>query len=309
MSDSRLNMPVCLIIFNRPEHTRRALEGIRLVRPKWLFVVADGPRKDVPEDTDACISARAVLKGVDWDCELSTNYSDINLGCKLRVASGLNWLFDNVDEAVILEDDCLPHPSFFRFCEELLQYYRNDSRVMSVSGNNFQNNRSSGSYSYYFSRYVHVWGWATWRRAWAHYDVSMTQWPILRDRNWLGDFLVDARQVRYWSYIFQEAYESLDTWDYAWMFACWLQNGLSITPNVNLVSNIGFGPSSTHTVQTVSRFANMPAEEMIFPIKHPSRVVRDFGADDFTEEIMFSGVLNNLFERIRTKRKDLSKTL
>jgi hypothetical protein len=255
------------------------------------------------------MSARAILKDVDWNCELFTNYSEINLGCKIRVASGLNWLFENVDEAVILEDDCLPHPSFFRFCGELLERYRNDSRVMSISGNNFQNDRSSISYSYYFSRYVHVWGWASWRRAWIHYDVGMSQWPTLRDRNWLGDFLDDSRQVRYWSYIFQEAYEALDTWDYAWMFACWRNNGVSITPHVNLVSNIGFGPSSTHTVQTGSRFANMPIEEMIFPIKHPSRVVRDFRADEFTEEVLFSGILNNLFERIRSKRKDSSKNV
>src|SRR5271157_208695 len=309
MTGFQLMTPVCLIIFNRPEYTLRVLESIRLVQPRRLFVVADGPRNDVPGDVNACMSARNVLEMVDWDCEILTNYSEVNLGCKIRVASGLNWVFDNADEAVILEDDCIPHPSFFRFCEEMLERYRNDPRIMSISGNSFQAGRNRTSCNYYFSRYTHVWGWASWQRAWSHYEVGMNQWPTGRDLNWLQDFLGDQRAVRYWSYIFQRAYEGLDTWDYAWMFTCWMSNALSIVPNVNLVSNIGFGPRSTHTTQTGSRFANISAEEMIFPLKHPPGVVRDGRADDFTEEIMFSGILNSLFERIRVRRKGVNKTI
>ncbi len=307
MDNYRVNTPIGLIIFNRPEHTRRVLGAIRLVRPRRLLVVADGPRSDVSEDTNSCMSARNLLDTVDWDCEILVNYSEVNLGCRKRVATGLNWVFDSVDEAIILEDDCIPHPSFFQFCEELLERYRSDRRIMSISGNTFSPHRKRTSHSYRFSGYTHIWGWASWKRAWSHYDVGMSKWPAARDLDWLKDYLEDPRAVRYWSYIFQKAYEGLDTWDYAWMFACWMCGGLNIVPNANLVSNIGFGPGSTHTMQTGSKFANVPVEKMIFPLNHPPYIARDVRADDLTEEIMFSGIVNTLFERIRIRKKAVNR--
>jgi tetratricopeptide (TPR) repeat protein/predicted O-methyltransferase YrrM len=284
----QLKTPVCLIIFNRPDTTEKVFEAIRQAKPPKLLVIADGPRADRPEEAEKCTAARAIINRVDWDCEVLTNYSDINLGCRKRVSSGLNWVFDLVEEAIILEDDCLPHPTFFRFCEELLERYRHNEQIMVISGDNFQFGRKRTEYSYYFSRYNHIWGWASWRRAWRLYALEMKRWPEVRDGNWLIDILQDAPAVAHWSTIFQSSYTGIDTWDFAWTFACWIHNGLSILPNVNLVSNMGFDSEATHT-KGESKLANMPAEEMSFPLQHPPFMIRDTQADDFTEKTIFSG--------------------
>jgi tetratricopeptide (TPR) repeat protein len=284
----QLKTPVCLIIFNRPDTTETVLEAIRQAKPPKLLVIADGPRTDRPGEAEKCAAARAIINRVDWDCEVLTNYSDTNLGCRKRVSSGLDWVFDLVEEAIILEDDCLPHPTFFRFCEELLERYRHNEQVMVISGDNFQFGRKRTEYSYYFSRYNHCWGWATWRRAWGHYDNEMKLWPEVRDGNLLGDILQDTQAVSYWSYIFQSVYGGFSSWAYPWTFSCWIHNGLTILPNVNLVSNIGFGQEATHTT-VINTFANLPTEALSFPLQHPPFVIRDAQADDFTEQIMFSG--------------------
>ena len=150
--------PVAFIIFNRPDTTKRVFAEIAKARPPKLLVIADGPRADHPADVEKCAAVRAIIDGVDWDCEVLKNYSDVNLGCKRRVSSGLDWVFDTVEEAIILEDDCLPHPTFFRFCEEMLEKYRDDKRIAMISGDNLQFGRKRTGYSYYFSRYPHIWG-------------------------------------------------------------------------------------------------------------------------------------------------------
>lgn len=152
-------------IFNRPDVTKKAFNEIRKVQPDILLVVSDGPSHHKQGEAEKCLETRAIIDQVDWDCKVLTNYSDVNLGCAKRILSGLDWIFGNFERAIILEDDCLPDPSFFPFCEELLERYKNDDRVMSISGQNSQFGRSRTSYSYYFSRYAHCWGWATWRRA------------------------------------------------------------------------------------------------------------------------------------------------
>jgi hypothetical protein len=270
-------------------------------------VVADGPRPDRPDDVEKCKAARAIIDKVDWDCAVLTNYSDLNLGCKNRVSSGLDWVFSLVEEVIILEDDCLPHPSFFRFCQDLLDYYRDDERIMAISGDNFQLGRKRTEYSYYFSRYNHIWGWASWRRAWQYYDVKMRLWQEIRDCNWLEYILGEGQSVKYWTKIFQSAYDGkIDTWDYPWTFACWIQNGLTILPNVNLVSNIGFGEGATHTSSSKSKVANLPVEEMIFPLKCPPFLIRDDAADSYTQKNIFNP---NLFQRIKNKLGRLANSL
>ena len=266
-------------------------------------MVADGPRADRPDDIEKCKAARAVIEGVDWDCEVLTNYSDLNLGCKKRVSSGLDWVFEIVEEAIILEDDCLPHPSFFRFCQGLLDYYRNDKRIMAISGDNFQLGRKRTEYSYYFSRYNHIWGWATWRRAWQYYDVKMKLWQEVRDGNWLESILGETQAMKYWRKIFQTAYDNkVDTWDYPWTFACWIQNGLTILPNQNLVSNIGFGEGATHTVNSVHLLANIPVKAMIFPLKHPPFIMRDTIFDSFSQKNIFQrNRIVTVREKLRNK--------
>ncbi len=284
-----MKTPVAFLIFNRPDTTEKVFEAIRQAKPPKLLVVADGPRTDRPDEAEKCEVARKIIERVDWQCEVLTNYSEVNLGCKQRVSSGLDWVFKNVEEAIILEDDCVPHPSFFRFCEELLDYYRDDERIMVISGDNFQFGRKYTEYSYYFSRYNHCWGWATWRRAWHYYDIEMKLWSKIRDDKWLKCILEEPRAVKYWSKIFQATYDdNINSWAYRWTFACWLQSGLTVLPNVNLVSNIGFGTESTHTTDIRNPFANLPVEEMCFPLQHPPFIIRDADADNFTQDNNFN---------------------
>src|SRR3954453_1153033 len=165
-----LETAVALLLFRRPEETARVFERIREARPRKLFLVADGPRPGNEEDAQGCEQARAVVERVDWPCDVVRDFADENLGLKKRIPRGLHRVFGEAPEAIILEDDCLPHPSFFRYCAELLERYRDDERVMMISGDNFQGGRRRTPDSYYFSRYVHSWGWATWRRAWQHFD-------------------------------------------------------------------------------------------------------------------------------------------
>lgn len=281
--------PVVFIIFNRPDTTKRVFAEIAKARPPKLLVIADGPRADHPDDAEKCAAVRAIIDGVDWDCEVLTNYSDVNLGCKRRVSSGLDWVFDTVEEAIVLEDDCLPHPTFFRFCEEMLEKYRDDERIAMISGDNFQFGRKRTGYSYYFSRYTHIWGWASWRRAWDNYDVDMKIWPEIREGRWLEDLLGAKKSVWYWKYIFKNVYNGkIDSWAYQWTFSCWIQSALTVLPNVNLVSNIGFGMKAVHT-KVSNEFAEMETEAMRFPISHPNYILRDSAADSITENKTFSG--------------------
>jgi hypothetical protein len=282
--DFQLKTPVTFIIFNRPETTSRVFEEIRKARPPLLLLVADGPRSGHASDAELCAEARAVVEQVDWACEIRKNYSDINLGCRKRVSSGLDWIFSEVEEAIILEDDCLPHPTFFQFCEELLQKYRDDNRIGHIGGVNFQFGRKRMPYSYYFSRYNHIWGWASWRRAWRNYDVNIGLWPEVRDGKWLRGVLGERHLVKYWTRIFDKVYQhGVNTWDYQWMFHCWTQNRLAIIPNVNLISNIGFDTNATHTTGQ-SEFNSMKTEAMKFPLSHPPFIIRDSASDEYTEK-------------------------
>lgn len=285
MADFKFDTPIAFLVFNRPEATARVFNAIRAVRPPKLLVVADGPRQDRPGESDACGQVRAIIDGVDWPCEVLKNYSDRNLGCKRRISSGLDWVFQNVEEAIILEDDCLPDPSFFRFCQELLEKYRHDDRVMMISGDNFQFDRTLPDYSYYYSRYYHIWGWASWRRAWRFYDVDMKLWPQVRDGSLFRLLFDSAAELRHWHTMFDRVHRGeINTWDYQWAFSGWIQNGLTILPSVNLVSNIGFGTAATH-VGSESRFADMAAHPMDFPLRHPPYVMRDREADAHTHKI------------------------
>jgi hypothetical protein len=285
-----MKTPVVLIIFKRPDTTARVFEAIREAQPSQLFVIADGYRPERPGELEKCEATRAIVNQVDWDCNVIKNYSDINLGCATRVSSGLDWVFEQVEEAIILEDDCLPNATFFPFCDELLEQYRFDHRVNSISGNNFQFGRRRTNYSYYFSVYNHSWGWATWRRAWQKYDLYIKLWKEIQQTNYLENILIDSEAVGYWSRIFESVYENPlgITWDYQWIFTNWMQNSLSIIPNVNLVSNIGFGSDATHcTSNGTSVYENMQVSEIDFPLRHPPYIIRDLKADKFTQATMF----------------------
>jgi 2-polyprenyl-3-methyl-5-hydroxy-6-metoxy-1,4-benzoquinol methylase len=287
---AELTTPVAFLIFNRPQLTKKVFEAIAQVKPKTLLVVADGPRS--LEEIEKCQKARSVIEKVDWDCEVSTNFSDVNLGCRNRISTGLDWVFSKVEEAIIVEDDCLPNLSFFYFCQFLLEYYRTETQVMHISGNNFQFGQQRTPYSYYFSKYCHNWGWATWRRAWQHYDVKMENWKEFRDSGALQSIFTTSQERDYWTYIFNQTFEhQIDTWDYQWLYTCWTKGGLAVLPEVNLVSNIGFSDEATHTYLEDSLLSNIPTEPLNF-IEHPRFLNHHVEADLYTFNQIFGGQLS-----------------
>jgi hypothetical protein len=284
----KLKTPVVFIIFNRPDLTRAVFQEIRLARPPQLFIIADGPRERYPDDAVKCSAAREEAAIVDWPCEVFRNYSEVNLGCGVRPATGITWVFDHVEEAIILEDDCLPNSTFFRYCEELLDLYRHDTRIMMISGDNFQFKRKRSVKSYYFSRFAHCTGWATWRRAWRHFDHDMKLFDEVLAGNCLEAILPNNNERRYWMERFRQASaHKREIWDYQWTFAIWMQSAMAIIPEVNLISNIGYNAQGTHTKSENDLFANLPTEPMPFPLEHPELVVRNKAADKFTTDIAF----------------------
>jgi len=281
-----LDVPVLLIIFRRPEATRLCLEAIGKAKPKHLLVAADGPRN--AEEAIRCEQARALVSEVTWECEIHRNFSERNMGCGVRVYTAIDWALSQYEEIIVLEDDCIPQPAFFKFAASLLERYRSDERIMHISGNNFQNVPSGSPYSYYFSKYTHAWGWATWRRAWRHFDWRLTLWPQFKETGGLAGWCADSLERQYWESIFDSVYGgALDIWDYQWNASCWMQNGLAVLPDVNLVSNIGFGDDATHTKQR-SQFLERQVFDL-HEIRHPPIVVRNVIADAITFDSNFGG--------------------
>ena len=278
--------PVVFLVFNRPDTTFRVFEAIREAKPQKLLIIADGAR--FPEEEDQCNKARSIIHKIDWNCEVLTNFSDVNLGCKLRVSSGLDWVFSEVEEAIILEDDCLPTQSFFFFCQSLLEYYRYDPRVMHISGNNFQFRNHATDCSYSFSKYGGIWGWASWRRAWQHYDRDMKTWSDAKHNHRIDYIYDNWAEKLYWTNIFDRVINGIpNTWDYQWLYARWMQKELSIAPAVNLVSNIGFNSNATHTNHD-HQLANMQTED-IWEIYHPLSMYRDDLADTYVFDYCYGG--------------------
>ena len=280
--------PVLVLAFNRPDTTRRVIESLRPVGPAQLFFAVDGPRAGRGGENEQVAAVRRLAGTIDWDCDVQTLFRETNLGCKTAVSEAITWFFDNVEAGIILEDDCIAHPSFFPFATELLERYRDDQRVVMISGDNFQFGLRRSEDSYYFSRHTHIWGWATWRRAWRLYDHRMSPWPKLRDQGWLLNMLKDQFAADYWTRIFDETHSGRNSsWAYRWTFSAWVNGGLTALPGVNLVSNIGFGGLGTHNRNRGNRLAALPTEAMRFPLRHPVDVVRNESADEFTQQTIF----------------------
>lgn len=282
-----LSTPVAFFIFNRPDLAERVFATIAQVKPAKLLVVADAPRS--PAEAEKCQKTRSVIEKIDWDCELLTNFAEHNLGCGRRLSSGISWVFSQVEEAIILEDDTLPTPSFFNYCQILLERYRDDERIMHINGDNSLRQHRN-PYSYFFSKYMHCWGWASWRRAWNHYDYYMKSWTEFKHSSMFALACDNAYEMQYWSEIWDQMHEDpqiRDTWDYQWTYAC-LTQGLTITPNQNLISNIGFNRiDSSHATGSNPR-ANLPTTD-IWTLYHPPFVVRDRDADAHTFDQIFYG--------------------
>ena len=279
-----MKTPVAFFIFNRPDTTELVFEAIRRAAPSRLLIVADGPRLGRLGEAEKCAAAREIVSRVDWPCEVSVDYAERNLGCRRRVSSGLDWVFRTVEEAIILEDDCLPDQSFFRFCQELLEKHRSDDRIMMISGDNFQKGVGTISDSYHFSRYPHIWGWASWRRAWKLYDVEMQQWQRFRGEGMLEGLFQEKETQRFWREVFDSVHRGeIDTWDHQFTFACLRHQALCVVPAVNLVSNLGFREDATHTRER-NNMAELRTVPMRFPLRHPHDVVRNVEADLLTEK-------------------------
>jgi hypothetical protein len=311
--EQQLKTPVVLIIFNRPDTTAKVFAEIARQKPQTLLVIADGPRAGHHDDAASCAAARAVVEKVDWPCTLLVNYSAINLGCKLRVSSGLDWVFGQVEEAVILEDDCLPHPDFFRFCTEMLERFRNDDRVAMVAGTNYLFDELDLAESYFFSRYFPIWGWATWRRAWSSYDISMQGWQRFRQERQLRAFYAQPFMRRAVTSMFDHACANrIDTWDIQWFFSCLFNNSLSLVPRRNLIANIGTTGTHTNGSSSSNFFPLFPVDPITV---HPEKVFPNRCYDErfFKERIhrsLFSragGVYYLLRKKILALSRDLKR--
>lgn len=299
---NNFSTPILFLIFNRPNTTKRVFAEIRKAKPNYLFIASDGPRESKEGEKKIVEKTRKmVLDGVDWNCEVKTLFRDKNLGCKYAVSGSIDWFFEQVEEGIILEDDCLPNQSFFRFCEELLKKYRNDEKISMISGDNFQFGWKNNANSYYFSKYCHIWGWATWRRAWKNYDVKIKTFPeFLKSKK--IESIFDKKEVqKYWLGILNNAYKGkIDTWDYQWVYSVWMQDGLCILPNVNLVSNIGC-ENGTHMQQgsKKSKVSEMVVENMEFPLTHPKEIKQNIEAEEkFFDDIIRTSLAKKIIQNI-----------
>lgn len=270
-----MNTPVVMVIFNRPDTALRVFIEIAKAKPSRLLVIADGPREGRPHEAQLCRQSREILKLVDWNCSIECCFSDINLGCRQRLSTGLSWAFERCEEAIILEDDCLPHPDFFQYCEEMLTRWRFDQRIMAICGTNLGYNHGADN-GYRFTRTPHCWGWASWRRAWKYYDAEMFSWTKFSSEGGSLRQLIRNRELAdRFSEIFDAVQRgAIDTWDYQWAWACWSQHGLCVIPNRNLISNIGFRADATHTTGA-SIHAEIPMHKINFPLVDPSAMFVD----------------------------------
>ena len=283
-------LPVLFLIFNRPDTTKRVHEAIRAYRPERLFIAADGARPDRPGEAERCRLAREEALKCDWPCEIKTRFLERNLGCRNAVSSALGWYFSQVEEGVILEDDCLPCPGFFRFAETMLERFRDDERVMHIAGVNFQDGVRRGNADGFFSTIPHIWGWASWKRAWKHYDAEMRDYPALRDS---GKLAADLPGTRYLKWVLLRMMEQtyrrsphFDTWDVQWHYALAKRGALAVNPNVNLVSNIG--GSGTHEIE--SSLCGLTFGELPEPIAPPGPpIAADAAADMHTLNKIYAG--------------------
>lgn len=294
-----LKTAVLMLVFNRPEPTARVFDAIRKAQPPRLYVAADGPRPGRAGEAKKVARVREIVTAVDWPCQVKTLFRSKNLGCQFGPRGGIDWFFKHEDFGIIIEDDCLPSQSFFWYCEDLLTRYRDDESIMAVSGTNISNELNFDG-DYFFSKYPLMWGWASWRRAWAKYDPDLANWEKIKKRNWLRSLdLGGSPFVLTWERIFNQTVllgNAATWWDFQWIYTCWINNGLTISPCKNLVKNIGFSEEATHTFSEDRFRSNLTQLELRFPLTHPisRRINRDF--DIFITRHWFHATWLNLLK-------------
>lgn len=288
-----IQTPVIFFIYKRINPTKLVFETISQIKPRNLYIIADGPKNE--EEKYACLNVREVVSKIDWPCNVKRLYSNNNLGVRDRIISGLDWVFEKEDRAIILEDDCLPDGTFFKYCEELLEFYKNHPKVMTISGNNFMFGKKITSDSYYFTKYHHIWGWATWKRAWEQFHswdpkksyMDMRIFQNHNERSFWSDKvkLIKLNKMDY-------------TWDYQWSLVCMSQKSMCISPNVNLVSNIGFGAEASNS-KFLTKYANIPTYAMTFPLVHPTKMIWNDYSDRQSSKLFFQPPSGYLMKIIR----------
>lgn len=290
--------PVLLIAWRRPHTLRQVIDAIRPVAPTRLFVACDGPNPERPDEVNKVAATRAVIESdIDWDCQIERLYSDVNQGCRLGVSRAITWFFEQVEEGIILEDDCVPHPDFFLYCTSLLERYRYDTRVWSICGSNFQEGQKRGTASYYFSIYADPWGWASWRRAWLSFPKARSLWPYVKNEKLLARLFSSSSELNYWTNIFDRLFDQglPDTWDYQWYLTGYIENAIHAWPNVSLVRNCGYGKDATHTLGN-NPFKN--ENSSLGEIVHPELIIPNPVADQSAYHYRFKP---SLLRRLRRR--------
>ncbi len=294
-----LETPILFLVFNRPDTTRVVFDQIKKAKPTYLYVAADGPRSSVNGEAEKCEQTRNIIKEINWPCAVKTLFRNENLGCGPAVSSAITWFFEEVPEGIILEDDCYPDLSFFCYCEELLERYRDTDQVMLIGGNNFQDGQIRGSGSYYFTHYPEIWGWASWRRAWKNYDFNMTDLEATFKTEKLENSFTTSVEKNYWLQKFSQAKNGkTNTWDYQLMYSILKNNGFAISPQVNLVKNIGIENNPTHHSLADSK-KDLKTNVLTFPLAHPEKMMVNKAADQYTFSQIYSRSPRRLLRLIR----------
>jgi hypothetical protein len=283
-----MNTPVVILFFNRPDFLRHLIGRLSEVKPKRLYLVCDGPRQGKVGEREKVDECRALFAKLSWDCQICQNYSDINLGCRDRIISGLDWVFEQEERAIILEDDCIPILDFFMFAEAMLDRYKDAPQVMSIGGTNLKPQLADPEYDIVFSKYAMIWGWATWSRAWLLMDGGLDRLEEAKEKHLLREWLGSWRAEWYWLYVLKNV---PTTWDYRWFFSGFIQHGLHVLPSKCLVENIGMTDvNATHT--TFNPY-DLPIIAKSFPSSYrvPTQVEPDLIYNQWMEDHFYSRAL------------------
>ncbi len=288
-----METPILVLLFNRPIETGRLIKELEKIKPQKLYINQDGPRINSIEDKILCKKVKNITLNLKWKCEVQVNENKINKGCRKSVSEGLEWFFNKEEKGIILEDDCMPAKSFFNFSEKMLKKYKNNEKIYTISGSNFQKDKKIGNADYYFSKYAHCWGWSTWRRAWKNYDSNMSFWDEWKKTLHWKNLHSNSLEQKYWQDIFDRVHnKKIDSWAYVWLASIWFKNGISIIPNKNLIINIGFNKNATHTnINHDTEYENK-FDEFKKEINDPKKIEVDQNADLFVFNNHFKGKYN-----------------
>lgn len=297
MSEFRLTTPVVMIIFKKLDTTKRVFEKVRAAAPNKLYVISDAPRKYVEGEDEKVQEVRKYIDShIDWDCEVIRDYAEQNMGCGKRIASGLDRVFQNEEQAIILEDDCVPHDTFFRYCQEMLEHYKDDNRVLMIGGNNPVEQLYDTKEDYIFSRVPFMWGWATWKRSWNLYDYKLSTWPQNRKNPLIAQAIPNKRARCFYTTEFEVLHQGKydDVWDYQFMYVGIMNNMFGILPSKSHVENVGFVEDATHTYD-MPDWINRNVTPVNFPIKYREDVIWDKTFDEiYMEKVTRQGYIVKL---------------